>query len=67
LCYIVIALLSAKESELGPENLECVFKSVYDWHCIVLGNPRDSGEKCSFFLGKVTFLLIFTYITFVVE
>jgi len=52
---------------LGPENLECVFKSVYDWHCIVLGNPRDSGEKCSFFLGKVTFLLIFTYITFVVE
>jgi len=46
------ALLSAKESELGPENLECVFKSVYDWHCIVLGNPRDSGEKCSFFLGS---------------
>jgi len=45
------ALLSAKESELGPENLEHVFKSVYDWHCIVLGNPRDSGEKCSFYLG----------------
>ena len=60
---IVAGLLSAKESELGPESLEHVFKSVYDWHCIVLGNPRDNGEKCSFYLGKVTFLLIFTNIT----
>ncbi|KDR15308.1 cap-specific mRNA (nucleoside-2'-O-)-methyltransferase 1 [Zootermopsis nevadensis] len=43
-------LLSAKESELGPEILEHVFKSVYDWHCIVLGSSRDKKD-CSFYLG----------------
>ncbi|PNF43830.1 Cap-specific mRNA (nucleoside-2'-O-)-methyltransferase 1 [Cryptotermes secundus] len=44
-------LLSAKESELGPEILENVFKSVYDWHCIVLGASRDLRQDCSFYLG----------------
>jgi hypothetical protein len=49
---LVSGLLSAKESELGPEILEHVFKSVYDWHCIVLGSSRDRKD-CSFYLGKI--------------
>ncbi|XP_069684844.1 cap-specific mRNA (nucleoside-2'-O-)-methyltransferase 1 [Periplaneta americana] len=43
--------LSTRESELGPEVLEDVFKSVYDWHCVVLGSSRDSRKDCAFYLG----------------
>ncbi|KAJ9582234.1 hypothetical protein L9F63_003363, partial [Diploptera punctata] len=41
----------SKENDLRPEILDGIFKSIYDWHCMVIGSSRDNKKNCSFYLG----------------
>ncbi|KAK7872080.1 hypothetical protein R5R35_004564 [Gryllus longicercus] len=45
-----MTVLQGQQKDLQSSMIEHAFKSIYDWHCVVLGSSRET-KSCTFYLG----------------